>query len=66
MSTDLPAIAIRPGDRVLVLLPAGTSHDKGQHLKDQLMARFPDVDWTLLAGATGIAVMPPAADRSAS
>lgn len=55
---SVPALVIKPGDRVLVFVPAGTNRQTVDTMKDQLTKRVPEVAWTFLAGAVAVMRIP--------
>jgi hypothetical protein len=56
--TVVPALVIRPGDAVLLNVGAGADLAEWQPVLDQLRARFPEVEFTVLGGVEQIAVKP--------
>jgi hypothetical protein len=57
LDDSIQPIRLQPGDRVLIALHQATV-PRAQQMKDQLEQRFPGVEFTLLAGATAVAVQP--------
>lgn len=56
-------IVIRPGDTVLVCVPADTSSTQARRIGEQLRERLPDVaDVLVLAGAHGITAYRPSGE----
>lgn len=47
---------IRPGDRILLTVSDGFDASRAQHLAEQLKERFPDVEFTVLAGLEVVGV----------
>jgi hypothetical protein len=56
--TVVPALNIKPGDTVLLNVGAGADLAEWQPVLDQLRARFPEVEFTMLGGVEQIAVKP--------
>lgn len=52
-------LVLRPGDRCLVTLTEDPGLEDVRTILTQLRKAFPGVDFTILAGISGIAVMPP-------
>lgn len=59
---SVPALVIQPGDRVLVFVAPGTSKASGDRIKAELANRFPDVQWTVMAGAVALMRIPGGTD----
>jgi hypothetical protein len=57
-ATDaVSALVLRPDDRVLIgMASVGLTREDVHAMQDQLRARFPDVEFTIVAGVTGMAV----------
>ncbi len=51
-----PAVIVRPSDRILVGVSASITPQYADRIKQQLNERFPDAEFTLLTGVTGMVV----------
>jgi hypothetical protein len=50
------SVSPRPGDHVLVALADAVTPDGAAHMQAALVERFPGVEFTLVAPATGLAI----------
>jgi hypothetical protein len=54
----MQGLVIKPGDKVLLALNVDWTEEETKEAKEELIKRFPDAEFTFVAGVTGIMSLP--------